>query len=173
MSERVKDDAGHDFLQLSRVWQHVLFGVVMTQIRMCMSSIIHVAACLTVGTDVSETSDSRSCWSHSDTEPWVCAQWVWLEWRIHRPASLGVAIHFIPHEMYIFICIYVWNALLPYNFLRLWKALWFVLVNLWERSLHWNVIFIRPLKIDIEYVNDKINYLLLGIEMYMSPTGDL
>lgn len=44
---------------------------------------------------------------------------------------------------------------------------------LWERSLHWNVIFIRPLKIYIEYVNEKINYLLLGIEMYMSPTGDL
>lgn len=39
----------------------VLFAVIMTQICMCMSLIIHVAACLTVGTDVSEISDSRSC----------------------------------------------------------------------------------------------------------------
>lgn len=45
---------------LSRGWQSALFGIIMTQICMCMSSIIHVAACLAVGTDVSEISDSRS-----------------------------------------------------------------------------------------------------------------
>lgn len=48
------------FSVLSGGWQSALFGVIMTQICMCMSSIIHVAACLAVGTDVSEISDSRS-----------------------------------------------------------------------------------------------------------------
>lgn len=43
---------------------------------------------------------------------------------------------------------------------------------MWAHSLQMSYLF-RSLKIYIEHVNDKINYLLLGVEMYMSPTGDL
>ena len=42
---------------------------------------------------------------------------------------------------------------------------------MWEHSLHLNVKFIRSLKIYLENVMDKINYLLLCIEMCISPTA--
>lgn len=37
---------------------------------------------------------------------------------------------------------------------------------MWKYSLHLNIIFIRSLKIYIENVTDKINYLLLCREAY-------
>ena len=42
---------------------------------------------------------------------------------------------------------------------------------MWEHSLHLNVKFIRSLKIYLENIKDKINYLLLCIEMCISPTA--